>query len=107
MWSRVSTFGAVKTHYKATRPKKGAVREGRALYSVREAKAHFSELIRMVEQGAEITITSHGQPKVHMIKAGQPGRPFRVARHWLKHMKVVEPQTPAEQIIREDRDARG
>ena len=84
-----------------------AVHESPAVYSVREAKARFSEMLRLAEQGTEITITSHGQPKVCLTKAGGAPRPFRVAAHWLKTMKVVEPQTPAELIIRADRDARG
>lgn len=83
------------------------MREGPAVYSIREAKAHLSELVHMVEQGAEVTISSHGRPKVRLNKADPPSSPFRVARRWLTRMPVAGRQTPAEQLIREDRDGRG
>jgi prevent-host-death family protein len=83
------------------------VREDSAVYTVREAKARFSEILRLAEQGNDVIITSHGRPKVCITKAEQEVRPFRVARRWLQSMKADKRQTPAEQIIREDRDARG
>jgi len=99
---------AVKERERNRKPNgPAAVRESGAVYTVRAAKARFSELIRLAEQGTHVTITVHGRPKVCVTKAAHEGRPFRVARRWLETMKVGKRQTPAEQIIREDRDARG
>lgn len=84
------------------------MREASATYSVRQAKAQFCELIRMAEQGAEISITSHGQAVARIGPAGtESAKPFRVDFDWLRTMRVNPKQTPAEKIIREDRDARG
>jgi prevent-host-death family protein len=77
-----------------------------SVMTVREAKARFSELVRLAAEGHDVTITSHGQPKARLVAAAAEARPFRVPWEWLRTMKVKEPQTPAEQIIREDRDAR-
>ena len=101
-------ISAVKTHYKAARPKRAAARETQAVYSVREAKAHFSKLIRLAAEGGEITVTSHGHPAVRMVAANKAAaKPFTVDFKWLRTMRVGPRQTPSEQIIRGDRDVRG
>ena len=87
---------------------KDAVREPAAAYNVREAKARFSELIRLAGEGAEITITSHGRPAARLGPAAdQRGKSFTVDFDWLRTMRVGRKQTPAERIVREDREARG
>jgi prevent-host-death family protein len=84
------------------------MREASAVYTVREAKARLSELIRLAGQGTDVTITSHGQPVARVGPVGgKSGKPFLVDFDWLRSMPVSPGQTPAEQIIREDRDARG
>ena len=104
----MSALSVMKNNGKAGRPGRAAVREGPAVYSVREAKAHFSELIRRAAQGGEITVTSHGHPAVRVIPATKvPDKPFRVDLKWLRNMRVAPKQTPSERIVREDRDARG
>lgn len=90
-----------------TSRKRAVVREHGPTYTVREAKAKFSEVIRLAGEGTEVTITSHGQPKVLLRKAGVTPRPFRVDRHWLKTMRVADGALNAARIIRQDRDARG
>jgi len=99
---------SLRRHTKSAKSgKRAVVREQGPTYSVREAKARFSEVIRLAGEGTEVTITSHGQPKVLLRKAGVTPRPFRVDRHWLKTMRVAEGPLNAARIIREDRDARG
>ena len=44
------------------------VREPGAVYTVRQAKARFSEVIRRAGQGTDITITSHGQPVAQLVR---------------------------------------
>lgn len=77
------------------------------MYTVRDAKARFSEVIRLASQGTDVIVTSHDTPKVRISAVENGDRVFRVARRWLRSMPVAGPQTPAERIIREDRDSRG
>ena len=99
---------SLRRHTKtANSSKRAVVREHGPTYTVREAKAKFSEVIRLAGEGTEVTITSHGQPKVLLRKAGVTHQPFRVDRHWLKTMRVAKGALTAERIIREDRDGRG
>jgi prevent-host-death family protein len=76
-------------------------------WTVREARAHFSEIVDAAARGEEIIITSHGEPKVKIVGYEKSGRPMKVDRKWLYGMPVPPRQTPSEVIIREDRDARG
>ena len=95
-------------HRKSSQVQEDAVRESGVVYNVREAKARFSELIRLAGEGTEITITSHGRPAARLGPAAdQRGKSFTVDFDWLRAMRVGRKRTPAERIIREDREARG
>lgn len=73
---------------------------------VREAKNRFSELVRRAAQGEQITITLHGEPRAQLSRAVVLRRPFAVDWNWLRAMKVAGAQTPAEDLIRAERDGR-
>ena len=74
---------------------------------VREAKNRFSELVRRAAQGEQITITLHGEPRARLGRVVEEGpRPFDVDWKWLRGMKVATSQTPAEALIRAERDGR-
>lgn len=74
---------------------------------VREGKAMFSALVHRAAGGEEITITSHGKPMARLTPLSPATPPLRVDRRWLSSMKVRTEQTPAETLIRQDRDGRG
>jgi prevent-host-death family protein len=78
------------------------------IISVRSAKAHLSALLELVAGGREITITSDGKPKARLIKAGtrEPGKVFQGMGDVLMKQPIHGGPT-ADEIIREDRDARG
>lgn len=77
--------------------------------SVRSAKAHLSGLLDLVARGREIVITSDGKPKARLVPADAAPRrqPFTGTREHLKTMPPWSGGPTAEEIIREDRDARG
>ena len=54
-----------------------------AVYTVYEAKAKFSELVRRVRQGERVTITYHGKPVAELgpipPREGRPGLDERLA----------------------------
>ena len=54
-----------------------------AVYTVYEAKAKFSELVRRVRQGERVTITYHGKPVAELgpipPREGSPGLDERLA----------------------------
>jgi len=75
-------------------------------FPVREAKNRFSELVRRVAKGEEIIITSHGEPRARLSPVRRASTRFEVDWKWLRGMRVDEPQTPAENVIRAERDAR-
>lgn len=74
---------------------------------MREAKSHFSELVDRAAEGEEITITWHGQARARLSAVRQSNSAFRVDRAWLRSMPAPKRCTPAEVLIRSDRDARG
>jgi prevent-host-death family protein len=80
-----------------------------AAISVRAAKAHLSGLLDLVEAGREVTITSGGKPKARLVPIGarEQRKPFRGTREHLKTMPKWRGGPTAEEIVREDRDARG
>jgi prevent-host-death family protein len=53
-----------------------------------EAKNRLSELLQLVENGEEVTITRHGKPVAKLVPAGQQ-EPERVqeAIEWLKRTR--------------------
>ncbi len=74
--------------------------------TVRVAKAKLSELIERAVQGEEVVVTSDGVPKVRIVAYQQPGTTFRVSWDLLDAGGRVL-GTPAEVIVRQDRDERG
>jgi len=84
-----------------------SLREAGAVYTVREAKAGLSAILHQVAEGAEVTITSRGHPVARIVPLAPAGLGFAVDREWLRTMRVRGSGPPAEQIVREDRDARG
>ena len=77
--------------------------------SVRAAKSHLSGLLEWVAAGREVVITSGGVPKVRVSPlASAKGRvPWRGSMEHLKTMPKWKGGPTAEEIVREDRDARG
>src|ERR1035437_1791772 len=75
--------------------------------SVRSAKAHLSALLDLVAGGREITITSDGKPKAKLvsIKEIKPRKVFQGMGDCLMKQPIHSGPT-ADEIIREDRDAR-
>jgi len=80
-----------------------------ASISVRAAKAHLSGLLDQVAAGREVVITSDGVPKARLVpmSGGSQRKPFAGSREHLKTMPPWRGGATAEEIVREDRDARG
>jgi len=77
--------------------------------TVRAAKAHLSALLELVAGGQEITITSDGRPKAVLSPASRREKRKVFTGTW-EHLKKMPPWRggpTADEIIREDRDARG
>jgi len=76
--------------------------------TVRDAKAHLSALLEWVASGHELTITSGGKPKAKLVtaKADETGKVFQGMGDYLLKQPLHRGPS-AEEIIREDRDARG
>lgn len=77
--------------------------------SVRSAKAHLSGLLELVARGREVVITSDGVPKARIVPMErEPARKvFTGTREHLKKMPKWSGGPTADELIREDRDARG
>jgi len=76
--------------------------------SVRAAKAHLSGLLEEVARGREVVITSDGVPKARLVPMAQQQRKvFTGTREHLKTMPPWRGGPTADEIVREDRDARG
>ena len=75
---------------------------------VRVAKAKLSALLELVAQGREVTITSDGLPKALLspVVTGQGRKQFTGMGEFL-HRQPVHGGAPAEEVVRQDRDARG
>jgi prevent-host-death family protein len=75
-------------------------------YSVAEAKAHLSEILRQVEAGKAITITRRGRPIATIVA---PQKRSRKAINWatIEALRKTLPRsrTSAAQLVREMRDA--
>ena len=76
--------------------------------SVRAAKAHLSAVLELVASGQEITITSGGKPKAKLISVteAKPRKVFQGMGDYLMKQPIHSGPT-ADEIVREDRDARG
>jgi prevent-host-death family protein len=77
--------------------------------SVRAAKAHLSGLLDEVAAGREVVITSDGEPKARLVPMDREpkGRPFTGTWEHLARMPKWKGGPTADELIREDRDARG
>lgn len=78
-----------------------------AAVAVREAKAQFSALVERAAAGEEIVITWHGRPRARLLPLAEDRGVLRVDREWLDTMRVSGPETPSENMVRDDRDNRG
>ena len=75
---------------------------------VRAAKAHLSGLLEEVARGREVVITSDGKPKARLVPMAHTERKvFLGAKEHLSKMPPWNDGPTAEEIVREDRDARG
>ncbi len=75
---------------------------------VRAAKAKLSALLELVAGGQEVTITSDGVPKAVLspVAKRESRKVFTGTREHLKKMPPWRGGPTAEEIIREERDAR-
>jgi prevent-host-death family protein len=85
-----------------------AVAEWGRIVTVRDAKAHLSELLEWVSAGHELTITSDGQPKAKLVSAtaSKPRKVFTGMGDYLMK-QPIHGGPSAEELVREDRDGRG
>jgi len=72
-----------------------------------EAKNRLSELLKLVENGQEVTITRHGRPVARLVSASATGNQEKVqeALEWLKRTRrkrKLDRQT-IRQLINEGR----
>lgn len=75
---------------------------------VRAAKAKLSALLEMVAAGQRVTITSDGLPKAVLSPVtAQHGRKVFTGMGDFLHQQPIHGGPSAEDLIREDRDARG
>jgi prevent-host-death family protein len=78
------------------------------IINLRSAKTHLSALLELVAGGREITITSDGKPKAKLIRVPEAkGRKTFQGMGDFLMRQPVHGGPSAEEIIREDRDARG
>lgn len=76
--------------------------------TVRDAKAHLSELLEWVSGGREITITSAGKPKARLVSVSpEPPRKVFTGMGDFLLSQPIHTGASADEIIREDRDGRG
>ena len=76
--------------------------------TVRDAKAQLSALLEWVSGGREITITSAGKPKARLVPvAAEPPRKVFGGMGPFLLGQSISRKAGADEVIREDRDARG
>ena len=73
--------------------------------NVRTAKAKLSELLDRAAAGEEIVITSDGRPKAKLVGIQPVRAHYRVNRRLLA-TATRKSGTPAEKLIRQNRDGR-
>jgi prevent-host-death family protein len=75
---------------------------------VRAAKAKLSALLELVAGGQQVTITSDGEPKAVLSPVAKP-KPRKVFTGMGDYLmkQPIHSGPSAEEIVREDRDARG
>ncbi len=74
-------------------------------YSVAEAKAHLSEILKQVEAGEEITITRRGRPIATIRAPKKPPTAIDWARIAAFRDKLPKSKLSAAKLVREMRDA--
>ena len=102
-----------KFRYPANKTAPGALKEATALepiqpltINVRAAKDQLSSLLEQAAQGNEVIITSDGQPKARLVPFKVARKPFRVDWELLRSVPPKDSAKSAEELVREDRDAR-
>lgn len=76
-------------------------------YNVRVAKAHLSALLDLVASGEEVVLTADGKPKARLVPFKPKSKPFQVNWEHLRSMPMQTQPPFAEDLVRQDRDARG
>ena len=76
-------------------------------FNVRVAKAQLSGLLDFVASGEEVVLTAGGKPKARLIPYKPKSKPFKVDWEHLRSMPMQTKPPFAEDIVRQDRDARG
>ena len=74
--------------------------------NVRAAKDQLSSLLEQAAQGNEVIITSDGLPKAKLVPFNSARKPFRVDWDLLRSVPPKAGAKSAEELVREDRDAR-
>ncbi len=75
-------------------------------YSVAEAKAHLSEILKQVEAGKKVTITKHGRPIATIVPVNKEAkRPINWAAIEALRQTLPRSRTSAAKLVREMRDA--
>jgi len=85
----------------------GAIADWGRVVTVRDAKAHLSNLLDWVSSGHEVTITSDGRPKARLVGAseGKPRKVFQGMGDYLLKQPIHRGLS-ADEIIRFERDSR-
>ncbi|MCE7951142.1 MAG: type II toxin-antitoxin system Phd/YefM family antitoxin [Xanthomonadales bacterium PRO7] len=69
--------------------------------SIRDAKAHLSELAERVAQGAQVVIAKHGKPTARLVPVHAPRKPIELARlQALTRGMVRQPESDGQAVRR-------
>jgi prevent-host-death family protein len=74
--------------------------------NVRAAKDQLSSLLEEAARGNEVIITSDGLPKAKLVPFREARKPFRVDWELLRSTPMKADGKLADELVREDRDAR-
>jgi prevent-host-death family protein len=75
-------------------------------YSVAEAKAHLSEILKQVEAGRKVTITKRGRPVATIVPTRtEPKKAINWAAIEAFRHTLPRSRTSAARLVREMRDA--
>lgn len=72
--------------------------------SIRDAKAHLSELAERAARGTPIVIAKHGKPTVRMVPVNAPRKPIDLAHLQALTRGMVRQPEPAGRTLRRLRD---
>lgn len=70
-------------------------------YGAFEAKTHFSELLRKVEQGEQITITLRGKPVAVLCSVDQYQYQDRTDREAFERLRQLRKEAPVRATLEE------